>query len=78
MPMPRYYYESDGDGPVTACYFSPRAHYVIDRYACPCGPDRRRDVRTRKEGRKLARELNANPTSAPWDTYQAELDNYQG
>jgi hypothetical protein len=67
---PRFYHESDG-GP------GRKTHYVIDRYANPLGDYRRREVETRGEGRKLARELNENPDRPPWDTIQAERDGYK-
>lgn len=66
----RYYYESDGD-PWN------KTHYVVDKYADPLGDHRRHDVESRREGRKLARQWNANPPRPPWDTIQAERDGYK-
>lgn len=66
----RFYYESDG-GP------GAKTHYVVDRYADPLGDYGRRDVSSRGEGRRLAASLNKNPDRPPWDTIQAERDNYR-
>lgn len=63
---PRFYYESDG-------YPGSKTHYVIDRYGDP--RDSRRDVQSRREGKRLATELNKDPDCPPWDTIQAERDN---
>lgn len=64
---PRFYYESDG-------YPGSKTHYVIDRYGEPGGDRRRRDIQSRREGRRLAAKLNAHPDCPPWDTVQAERD----
>jgi ribosomal protein L39E len=66
-PVKRFYYESDG-GPGL------KTHYVVDRYADPMSDQRRTDVKTRREGRKLAKQYNANPPWPVWDTIQAERD----
>lgn len=69
--MRRYYYESDG-GPRPGR----RTYYVVDRYANPLGDARRRDCESRREALVLARQLNAHPSSPPWDTIQAARDKY--
>jgi hypothetical protein len=69
MPIKnRFYHESDGYKP------GYRTHYVVDRYANPLGNQRRTDVGSRGEGRKLAREWNLNPPWPPWDDIQADRD----
>lgn len=67
----RFYHESDGDRD------GHRWHYVVDRYADPLGSQRRTDVGSRGEARRLAREWNKNPPWLPWDTIQAARDNYK-
>lgn len=69
--MARFFYESDGG-------VGSRAHYVVDRYADPLGDLRRRDVASRGEGLRLARELNSAPDVPVWDTVQAARDGYGG
>ena len=62
--MERFHYESDGGpGYVT--------HYVVDRFADPLGENRRTDFESRREALVAAREMNANPPWAIWDTIQA-------
>lgn len=62
----RFYHESDNG-----------SHYVVDKYANPLGDDRRTDVESRREGRRLAREWNEKPPRPPWDDIQAERDGYK-
>ena len=64
---PRFYYESDG-GP------GRQSHYVVDRYADPLGDHRRVDFETRRLARKAAKEMNASPPWAAWDTIQVARD----
>jgi len=70
--MFRFYHESDGGGIGGGPGY--RCHYVVDRYANPLSNQRRTDVGSRGEARKLAKAWNQNPPWSAWDDIQEARD----